>query len=133
MNTKRPVYTIPVASTSFTREVFLDCSGVTPVIRYSYENDTGECSSGIKFTKVAAFRKRAERCCAAWNIEGAYDTLVEIEGSIWAAELKADVAAPYQHEWRPRHYMIYFDSVGCFEFLAESWEALPESLLQRLA
>jgi hypothetical protein len=133
MNTKKAVFTVPVASTDFTREAFLDCSGLAPVIRYSYESDSGQCSSGIKFLKVAAFRKRGERCCAAWHIEGAYDTLVEIEGSAWVAELKADVAKPYQDEWQPRHYMIYLDSVGCFEFLAESWEALPDTPSQPLA
>ena len=24
------------------------------------------------------------------------------------------------------HYMIYFDGLGCYEVIAESWEALPE-------
>lgn len=127
MNTKKPIFTVPVPSTAFTREAYLDCSGLAPIIRYSYDTDMGECSSGIKFIKVAALRKRGERCCGAWNIEGAYDTLVEVENSEWVAELKSDVAKPFRAEWQPRHYMIYLDSVGCFEFLAESWEALPES------
>jgi hypothetical protein len=24
------------------------------------------------------------------------------------------------------HFMIYLDSAGCFEVIAESWEVLPE-------
>ena len=24
------------------------------------------------------------------------------------------------------HYMIYLDSAGCFEFIAESWEAIQD-------
>jgi hypothetical protein len=129
MSTKKPVYTVPVASTDFTREAFLDASGIAPTIRYGYESDSGECLTGIKFNQVSAFRKRSERCCSAWHIEGAYDTLVEVEGSSWAAEIANDVPEPYLANWKPHHYMIYLDSVGCFELLAQSWEALPEVLV----
>lgn len=127
METKRPIYTIPAPSTSFTQEAFLDCSGTTPTIRYAFETNEGECYSGIKFVKVAAFRKRSERCCTAWHIEGAYDVLVEVVGSSWAVELGHDVPELYRADWKPRHFMIYLDSVGCFEFLAHSWEPLPET------
>ncbi len=129
MNTKKPIYTVPAASTEFTKEAFLDCSGISPTLRYGYETDDGECRSGIAFKQVSAFRKRGERCCSAWHIEGAYDTLLEIEESSWVAEMRADVPEPYRGDWKPLHFMIYLDSVGCFEFLAQSWEALPESLL----
>jgi hypothetical protein len=59
-------------------------------------------------------------------MEAAYDTLVEIEESSWVAELTNDVPEPYRSDWKPHHYMIYLGSVGCFEFLAESWGPLPE-------
>ena len=62
-------------------------------------------------------------------MEVAYDTLVEIEESFWIAEMEVDVPEPYRDEWNPRHFMIYLDSVGCFEFLAQSWKALPEELV----
>lgn len=126
MNIKKPVFTVAVASTGFTREAFLDASGIAPTIRYGYECDSGECLTGIKFNQVSAFRKRGERCCSAWHIEGAYDTLVEVEDSSWVAEMAKDVPEPYRADWKPHHYMIYLDSVGCFELLAQSWEALPE-------
>lgn len=127
MNTKQPVYTVPVPSTDFTREAFLDCSGIAPTIRYAFETDEGECASGIKFENVAAFRTRGERYCTAWHIDGAYDTLVEVVDSSWAIEMGRDVPEPYIADWKPRHFMIYLDSVGCFEFLAQGWEALPET------
>jgi hypothetical protein len=132
MNSKKPIYTVPVASTDFTREAFLDASGIAPTIRFGYENESGECMSGIKFNQVAAFRKRSERCCSAWHIEEAYDTLVEVEVSSWAAEIVSDVPELYRAAWNPHHYMIYLDSVGCFEFLAQSWEALPEDTVSSL-
>jgi hypothetical protein len=69
-------------------------------------------------------RKRAERCCTAWHIEGAYDTLVEVVDSRWVEEMRVDTAEPFRDKWATHHYMIYLDSVGCFEIIAESWTAL---------
>jgi len=79
MNSKRTLYTIPVPSTSLRSEAYLD--GRTPAIRFGYREGGVERQGGIKFSRVAAMRKRAERACTAWHIEGAYDTLVEVEGS----------------------------------------------------
>lgn len=128
MDTKHPIYTVPAPSTDFTREAYLDCSGIIPTIRYQYSSDEGILNSGIKFNQIFAFRNRCERLCTAWHIEDAYDTLVEIIDSSWIVELGRDVPAPYISDWKPRHFMIYLDSVGCFEFLAKDWEPLPEVL-----
>ncbi len=66
-------------------------------------------------------RKREECCCKVWHIEGAYDTLVEVEDSAWVAEMRADTCEQWRNKWETHHYMIYLDSVGCFEIIAESW------------
>lgn len=50
----------------------------------------------IQFSRVAAARKRAERCCRVWHIDGAYDTLVEVEDPPWVAEIRADT----REQWR---------------------------------
>ena len=126
MNKKNFLYTIPAPSTEFTTEAYLDCSGGCTVIRFGYEDGTVEKQCGIDFRQASAFRKRGERYCSAWHIEGAYDTLVEIENSSWVVELIQDVPEPYRGKWKPRHFMIYLDSVGCFEVLAQSWEVLVE-------
>ena len=76
MSIKKPLHTIVVPSTDFTTEAFLDCAGVEPSILFGYELDEMNCLGGISFTKVSALRKRGERFCTPWHIEGAYDTLV---------------------------------------------------------
>ena len=129
MNIKKILFSVPVPSTDFTTEAYLDGSGIEPAIRFGYENDGEQYLTGICFSQVSAFRKRGERCCSAWHIEGAYDTLVEIEDSSWVAELQKDVPEQYRENWKPHHFMIYLDSVGCFEFLAQSWAALPNEVI----
>ena len=122
MASKRPLYTVPVASTSFTTEAYFD--GSASAIRFGYRKDGTKHEEGIKFNGVLALRTRSERCCTAWHVEDAYDTLVEVEGSPWVNEMRADTKEQWRDRWAMHHYMIYLDSVGCFELIADSWEAL---------
>lgn len=121
-----PLYTIAVPSTGFTEEAYWDDRGVLPAIRFAYEEDGVAYLAGIEFRMVLAMRKRAERCCTVWHIDGAYDSLVEIESSPWVEEMRADTHQQWRDKWQTHHYMIYLDSVGCFEVIAESWTALPK-------
>jgi hypothetical protein len=130
MKSKKSLYIVPVASTEFTQEAFLDCSGIRPTIRYSYQDEHGEVHSGIAFSAVSAIRCRSEACCSVWHIEDTYDALVEVEQSSWEEEVRRDVPDQLQIGWKARHFMIYLDSAGCFEFLAEAWEVLPEQSRQ---
>lgn len=130
MSSKKPLHTIAVPSTDFMTEAYWDGKGISPAIRFSHEKDGIEYRSGIEFRRVLAMRKRAERCCKAWHIEGAYDTLVEVEESPWVQEMRADTNEQWRDKWEMHHYMIYLDSVGCFEAIAESWAALPEERIE---
>lgn len=121
MTSKNSLYTVPVASTSFTTHAYFD--GQAEAIRFGYWKDGTKYEGGIKFDKVLTVRIRSERCCTAWHIEGAYDVLVEVEGSSWVEELRGDTAAQWRNKWAMHHYMIYLDSAGCFEVIADSWEA----------
>ncbi len=112
MSSKKPLHTVPVPSTSFTTEAYFDGQGITPSIRFGYEKDGATHQGGIKFSKVAAVRKRAERCCKSWHIEGAYDTLVEVEGSPWVEEIRSDTQEQWRDKWQMHHYMIYLEVKG---------------------
>ncbi|MDX2147680.1 MAG: hypothetical protein SFZ23_09180 [Planctomycetota bacterium] len=125
-NSKTRLYTVSVASTSFTVEAYFDEQGDSPAIRFGYEQEGRKYKGGIKFTRVTATRRRAERCCTPWHIDGAYDTLVEVEHSDWVAELRADMHERWRDAWNMHHFLVYFDSTGCFEIIAESWAALPD-------
>jgi len=121
MNTKKSLHTISVPSTSFLVEAYFDGSGMIPSIRFEYEKEGVSHQEGIGFSKVLAVRTRSERCCTAWHIEGSYDTLVEVEDSQWIQELRSETEAQWRNKWEMHHYMIYLDSAGCFEVIAESW------------
>ena len=127
MESKTPLFTVEVPSTEFTTEAYFDDryeKGVFPAIRFTYEKDGSKREGGVKFSRVAAVRMRAERSCTKWHIEGAYDTLVEVEDSPWVKEIYADTQKQWQDKWEMLHYMIYLDSVGCFEIIAERWATI---------
>jgi len=125
-------YSIPEPSTAMhSSGAKLDFGGGTLTLRYDYDRYSddhfvGVFRSGLRFRAVRAFRHRAESHCTSWHVEGAYDTLVEIEGSEWVAELRTLSMARKMGDWEMHHYMIYLDSSGCYEIVAQSWEVLPE-------
>lgn len=123
MTSKKTLYTVPIASTSFTTEAYYDDQGIPPAIRFAYSKEGTRYQGGIKFNHVSAVLLRSERCCTKWHIEGAYDTLVEVEDSSWVQEVRADTGELWRDKWAMHHYMIYLDGAGCFEIIADSWEA----------
>jgi hypothetical protein len=129
MTTKKPLYKVPAPSTSFTNTAFIqDCNGTR--IRFDYVRDGVEHSGGISFSGVVVSRHTAERACQEWHIEGAYDTLAEVENSPWVEEMRAQIVERWRYHWQMHHYMIYLDG-GCFEFIADSWAALPEEICDK--
>lgn len=131
MSSKTPLHTIAVPSTGFVTPAYWDGKGASPAIRFGYDKNGIEYQAGIEFRRVLTMRKRAERCCTTWHIEGSYDTLVEVEDSPWVQEVRADTNAQWRDKWEMHHYLIYLDSAGCFEAIAESWATLPEEAIPR--
>lgn len=125
MNSKRPLQQIPVASTDLLPPVRFEVSGSEIRLLFNYLSDGKRLQSGFEFLGVRAHRHRAETHCTEWHIAEAYDTLVEVSESEWAREVRADTAEGWKDHWLLRHLMIYLDSEGCFELLADSWRLLP--------
>lgn len=92
------------------------------------DDDRRERSFGVLFTKPRAFRKREEIYCAGWHIKDAYDTVCEINESDWVAELRNDAVPEWRDHWVMRHFMIYVDSFGCLEVIAESAALVDDSV-----
>ncbi|HVK37689.1 MAG TPA: hypothetical protein VNA88_04200 [Candidatus Kapabacteria bacterium] len=121
---KRRILEVDVPSTDFIEEAYWDGRGAAPALRYSFADRGSIVSSGIQFASVKALRKRSENLCTAWHIDEVYDALVEIEDSEWMAELRADADGYPEFLDGMHHYMIYLDSVGCFEVVAGGARAI---------
>lgn len=119
-------YVLPEPTTSSISDVRLEFPGGTLSLYFDYDKDGIIYHSGLRFNKVRAHSHVAEMHCPAWKIKSAYDTLVKVTDSKWVEELRESTADDRRDSWTLNHYMIYFDSDGCYEIVADSWEALPE-------
>ncbi|PIQ43702.1 MAG: hypothetical protein COW05_03235 [Gammaproteobacteria bacterium CG12_big_fil_rev_8_21_14_0_65_46_12] len=119
-------YLLPEPSTSSVSGVRLEFPGGVLKLCFDYDRDGVVYNGGLLFKKVRAHCHTAESHCPAWKIEKAYDHLVQISESKWVEELLKSTAEDQRRSWQLNHYMIYFDSDGCYEIIAESWKALPE-------
>lgn len=126
---KVPLASLPVPSTSITSHVRFEYPGGDALLRFDFYRDETPYATGIRFEKVRAYRFRAESHCTAWHINGVYDTLAEVTGSDWVAELHMAESPSAWGRWEIHHFMIYVDSAGCFEVAAGSWSWLPEESL----
>lgn len=125
---KRPLATLPVASTSFRREAEFGAPGGQVELTYEFQRDGVWVHGGLRFEGACAYRHRGESRCTPWHVEGAYDTLIEVVQSDWVAELDSafDTYQAGMPQRELHHYMIYVDGAGSFEVAASKWSWLPE-------
>jgi hypothetical protein len=123
---KHPLLTLPVASSALEADPEFIHPGGSAELRIEFDRDGVRVRSGLRFTRVRAFRFRAEGHATSWHVQGAYDTLVEVHRSTWVAELlEAEPSETWGH-WKIRHFLIYIDGAGAYEVAAEDVELLPE-------
>ena len=51
----------------------------------------------------------------------AYDKVVEVIDSEWLEELKKVNEEDFSY-WKPKHYILYLDGFGMYQFIAQSLE-----------
>lgn len=117
---------IPCPSTEIVGEPEVQVSGTDLALSFVFEDESdARFVAGVEFTGVRAFRKRAESLCAAWHIEGAYDTVVEVVDSGWVAELMAEASDRSKGRFPMRHFLLYLDSFGALEVAGAAAVLLP--------
>lgn len=117
---KLPLLSLPYPSTAQVREPVILNEPRGLLLLMACDEDGQERRVGVLFIKPRALRKRAEIYCTIWHINKAYDTVCEVTESSWVAELKNDAVSDWRDRWVMRHFMIYLDSFGCLEVVAES-------------
>lgn len=121
---------LPVPSTSFTSDAVLEYPvGTTFELRYEYREDGVGYRGALRFFWVRAHRHRTEGACTSWHVKDVYDTLTEVRNSTWVDEIETATYELGNDPGELHHYMIYIDSMGCYEFVARRWESTaPERI-----
>lgn len=105
---------LPDPSTGAVEEPVIRSSGGDFELSLVLEGDSGLVACLFRFGGVRAFRRQSENLCTVWHLEG-YDKLVEVIGSDWVRELKAEGRAEWRDYFPMRHFMVYLDSFGVLE------------------
>jgi hypothetical protein len=126
MNRIIECYNLPEPSTSSQSGVQVGLDGGNLNLHFDYDKDGVIYNHGLTFYKVRSYRYTAELHCPDWKIEESYDNLVMVLDSELVIELEQSTPEDMRNFWHLNHYMIYFDSFGCFEVVAESWDLIPE-------
>jgi hypothetical protein len=124
--TKRVIGPLSPPPSAYTEDAEFVHPGGSAELRCRYERNGSMYAGGLRFTRVRAYRFRAEGHCTPWHVEDAYDVLVEVERSDWVAELLAAEPSGTGGRWTIRHFLIYIDGSGAYEVAAEACEWLPE-------
>ena len=77
----------------------------------------------IKFNSVLCNKHTSARFTP--KLYGSYDRIVELVDSEWLAELK-DVNKEDFNYWHPKHYIMYLDGVGMFQFIAQGYVVIED-------
>ena len=128
---KRVIGQLTPMPSAYTEEAVFSHPGGNAELRCVLEHNGAMYSSGLRFQRVRAYKYTAESHCKTWQIEHAYDTLVEIEESDWVTDLVMAEPIPERRwPWKIRHFLIYVDDAGAYEVAAEGFEWLPEELVR---
>lgn len=69
----------------------------------------------ITFDSVLAYKKTSAGFTP--ELYGSYDKVVELTESVWLHDFEK-INKKYYDYWKPRHFILYLDSIGMYEFIA---------------
>lgn len=94
-------------------------------LRYDAEDEERVVWTRLEFAPVFAVRFTADPSVTAWMLE-AYSKVCEVESSEWIRQIEAAAHEGHRALQRARHFVVYFDDVGCFEVVASDVEVVVE-------
>jgi hypothetical protein len=119
---KRLLVPIVESGESMASDVVLVHDGGTLELGFDVRVGMTLLARRLVFTRVRAFRWRAESHSTPWHIEDVYGRLAEVIDSEWVAELRKAEPELLSTRWEIHHYMIYLEDSGAYEVACEKWE-----------
>lgn len=120
MMQKQKILELPCPSTAVIGGPTLCTDGGDLLLSMDFDDEGRKRSACLRFARQRAFRKRSETYCTEWHVTDTYDTVCEVQPSDWVKELRAASVPEWRDHWVMHHFIIYVDSFGCLEVVAES-------------
>lgn len=128
----KELWIFPVSSTCISTGVILKYEKGDAMLSFDYFNEEKEDKvyhNSIIFETVVCHRHSSEKFTR--GLLGAYDKLIEISNSKWVNEL-ALISSEWAKHWNIRHFAIYLDGYGLYEFVAKDFKitGIEEGILK---
>lgn len=115
----KKIFELPILSSSDIEDTRLSTKGLNLKLELILNSDSKNII--FYFNRVLFYNFNAEGFIDTMD---AYDKLVEIKKSDWLNHFKK-INEYYYNTWNLKHYAIYLDSIGLYQFAAE--EVIVES------
>lgn len=117
-------YELPIYSATLEEDPIIISKNMDMNIKLNgYDNNNRLKKIMICFKTVICHKYTSTRFST--KLHDSYDRIVELTDSEWLEELKKINKEDYNY-WKPKHYLLYLDEVGLFQFIAQDYEVLGD-------
>lgn len=110
------IYELKMFSSNLKNEPKFIVDGMRNILKIEGYDDEGKINKvRIEFDSVLCYKRTSARFTP--KLFDSYDKVVEFQDSDWLNELKAINNKDYDF-WKPRHFILYLDEIGMYEFIA---------------
>lgn len=115
-------YELPIYSTTLEKDPVVESKDMDIEIELIGVDEENRLRSiVIRFISVICSKHTSARFTP--KLYDSYDRVVELVDSEWLEELKGINEETYNY-WKPKHYIMYLDEVGMFQFIAQGFEVI---------
>ena len=113
-------YELPMFSSNLVSEPNITIKNMdVEIVIEGYDDEDNLSKIGIVFSCVLGMKHTSARFTP--NLYGAYDKIVQITETEWLKEMQKLNNEDYSY-WNPKHYVMYLDGIGLYQFIAKSVE-----------
>lgn len=117
-------YELPIYSSSLEEDPIIISKNMDIKIELiGFDDDNKLKKVMICFKAVICHKYTSTRFST--KLYDSYDRIVELTDSGWLEELKKINEEDYNY-WKPKHYLLYLDEVGLFQFIAQDYEVIED-------
>lgn len=123
MNSEKK-YELPIYSSALEEDPIIISKNMDMNIKLNGYDDKNRLKKiMICFKAVICYKYTSARFST--KLHDSYDRIVELTDSEWLEELMEINKEDYNY-WKPKHYLLYLDEVGLFQFIAQDYEVIGD-------
>lgn len=115
-------YELPMLSSNLTQDPIIRFEDMDVKIEIEGYNEEDKLNKiTITFISVLCIKQTSARFTP--KLYEAYDRIVELINSEWLEKLKSVNEGDFNY-WKPKHFILYLDGIGMYQFIAQSFEVI---------